>query len=169
MSFAYYAILSVFICWKWGNWRGWKEYYPTILFLIVGNLTYMVLADSKPLWETGGFLARCPILDFSTIVVLYASTIILYLTFIPVLNSHLKRAAYILLWVFIYSVMEYVSYITGQFNYYNGWCFFYSVVFNIIMFPILLLHYKKPLPAWIISAAFAYLTMFLFEIPFFEA
>lgn len=166
MSFAYYAIISVFLCWKWGDWKSWKGYYPTVLFLIMGNLAYMILFKSKPLWANGAFLAKYPALDISTIVVLYFCTVILYLTFYPRFNSNLKRAAYILLWVFIYSAMEYLSYITGHFMYYNGWGILHSVVFNIIMFPLLLLHYKKPILAWVTASAFAYLMMFLFQIPF---
>lgn len=46
-------IISLFLlaCWKWGNWRNWKEYYPTILYFIIGDLSYKVLFYNKTLWE----------------------------------------------------------------------------------------------------------------------
>ena len=166
MSFIYYAIISVFICWKWGNWRNWRAYYPTIIFFIMGNLAYIVLTAHKPLWKAGGILAQYPVLDISTIVVLYSCTVILYLTFLPRMNTLKKRSAYIALWIAIYSLMELVSWLTGHFYYYNGWCFIYSVFFNVLMFPILLLHYRKPFLAWPICIVLAYGMLFLFNIPF---
>jgi hypothetical protein len=166
VSYAYYAIISAFVCWKWGNWKAWKEYYPTILYMVTGNLVYMCLTQSKPLWQEGGFLKDYPFLNITSMVLLYSSTIILYLTFYPRITSKPKRAAYVLLWVAIYSAMEYISHITGHFDYDNGWSFFYSVIFSAVMFPLLLLHYKKPLWAWLISIILAYGMMFLFNIPF---
>ena len=166
MSFAYFAVLSVILCWKWGNWRNWKEFYPTIIYIIMGNLAYMVLTQSKPLWKEGGILGQYPCLAISSMVVLYASTVILYLTFLPRMHSMKKRLAYIALWIVIYSVMELISFLTGQFYYYNGWRFIYSVIFNMFMFPLLLLHHHKPLLAWPISAVLAYALMSLFDIPF---
>lgn len=167
MSFIYYALLSIPICWKWGNWRNWKAYYPTIVFLIMGNLVYMVLADSKPLWQAGGILAKYPIWDISAMMVLYASTVILYLSFYDrIKSSRRKTIAYIVIWIVVYSAMELVSHITGQYNYYNGWVFFYSVIFNCLMFPILLLHYHKPLWAWLVCIILMYATLFIFAIPF---
>lgn len=166
MSFAYYGILSVFICWKWGNWRAWREYYPTILFLIVGDLVYLFLTQSRPLWSDEGFLRDYPFLEITTIVLLYPSTVILYFTFYPQSGLKWKQAAYILLWVAIYSAIELISHVTGKFSYDNGWNIYYSVIFNILMFPLLRLHYKKPLLAWPICIILAYATMFLFKIPF---
>lgn len=166
MSFAYYAVISTIICWRWGNWRAWKDYYPTIIFMIMGNLAYMVLTQQKPLWKSGSFLALYPFLDISTIVVLYTSTVILLFTFYSRFDSNLKRVGYIALWVAIYSAMELVSYITGHFEYYNGWNFFYSVIFNVAMFPLLLLHKSRQLLALSISVLLAYALMFLFDIPF---
>lgn len=168
MSFAYYGILSVFICWKWGNWKAWKDYYPTILFLFSGNLVYMFLTQSNPLWSYDGLIGRYPFLEVTTIALLYPSTVILFFTFYPRPGTWLKQAAYMLLWVAIYSAMEYISHITGEFNYDNGWNFLFSIFFNMIMFPLLRLHYKKPLLAWPIGIVLAYAMMFIFNIPFGE-
>ncbi|MCM3166091.1 hypothetical protein [Peribacillus frigoritolerans] len=35
---------------KWGNWRRWKDYYPTILFFIIGDLLYSCLLYNHQLW-----------------------------------------------------------------------------------------------------------------------
>jgi hypothetical protein len=133
--------------------------------MILGNLAYNHLFQDKLLWQTGGFLAEHPVLDISTIVVLYVSTVILFLTFYSRIDTKPKKAGYILLWVLIYSAMEFVSHITGHFSYGNGWCFFYSVAFNLIMFPVLGLHHEKPLYAWLVGTMLAYIMMILFNIP----
>lgn len=37
------ACLFILVCYKWGDWRNWKTYYPTILFLIAGTLFTILL------------------------------------------------------------------------------------------------------------------------------
>jgi len=37
MNFVY-GFLYLFAAWKWGDWKNWREYYPTILFFIIGDL-----------------------------------------------------------------------------------------------------------------------------------
>jgi hypothetical protein len=165
MSYAYYAVISIFVCWKWGNWRNWKEYYPTILFMILGNVTYMVLCQNKSLWQSAFLLADYPILDISQTVVLYTSTVILFLTFYARMATRLRRIAYTAMWAGIFSAMELLSLVTGHYNYYNGWNFLYSIGFNAVMFPILLLHFKRPLAAWAVVVPMVYIFLFLFGIP----
>lgn len=169
MSFLYYAFISVALCWKWGNWRDWKQVYPSMLFMIMGNLTYIYLTYSKPLWQSGGILAIYPVLDVTQIVLLYSSTVILFFTFYAKMNTVIKRVLYIALWILIYSVLEFISMKTGRFTYHNGWNIWCSVIFNLLMFQIILLHQKKPLLAWLISTVLVYLLLFLFKIPLSKA
>jgi len=62
-------------------------------------------------------------------------------------------------------LMEFISYITGAFSYHNNWNIGYSIIFNCLMFPILILHYKKPLLAFLVCSILAFLLMAFFEIP----
>lgn len=165
MSYALFGIIGILIAWKWGNWKNWKEYYPTILYLIVADKIYDVLTQSKPFWYYGYLLGHYPFFDVTVAVLLYPATIILFLTFFPEAASKMIQGVYFLLWVLIYTLIEYLASITGGFTYCNGWNLSYSVVFNMIMFPLLYLHYKKPLLVWPISSVLAFLFMFLFEIP----
>lgn len=165
MSFAYYAILSALLCWKWGDWKNWRSYYPTAVFVLLADITYKYLTQFHPLWNTGSFLYDYPFLNLSVQVILYSCTVILFLTFYDRIKTKSRRILYIAGWVAIYSVMEYISLITGHFYYYNGWTFLYSVIFDIVMFLIILLHYKKPLWACVCSIPLAYLFIFLFNIP----
>lgn len=148
MSFLLFGFLSIVICWKWGNWKNWKEYYPTMLYFTTGNLIYDVLTQMKPLWNFGEIVKHYPVFEVLMMLCLYPSTTILYFTFYPSSASFKKQALYILLWVSIYTVVELLSHITGGFSYENGWNICYSILFNLLMFPLLRLHFKKPLLTW---------------------
>ena len=157
-------ILSIFLCWSYGDWKNWKLYYPTILYLLIGSLTCDVLVYQKPLWSyTINFLNGISA-DFLVAVFIYPCTVILFLTHYP--KPIKKQVTYLLLWVFIYSSVEYIASITGGFVYFNGWTIGWSILFNIIMFPLLVLHYKRPLWAWPISMALAFIVLYFFKIPF---
>lgn len=41
--------IFIITCWKWGDWKNWKLYYPTIQFLIIGDLKANFLLYNKPL------------------------------------------------------------------------------------------------------------------------
>jgi hypothetical protein len=96
-------------------------------------------------------------------LLIYPSTVILYLTWFPTKIG--KQLLYILLWVGIYTMMELISFITGSFTYYHGWNIFHSILFNACMFPLLALHYRKPLAVWPISFALCFLILWWFRIP----
>jgi hypothetical protein len=163
MSFAIMGLIAVLVCWKWGDWRNWKLYYPTILYLLIGDLVADYLLYAHPLWGFGTFVESCSVLDLSVMVLLYPATVILFLTFYPKLAG--KQVLYIMLWVGLYSAMEMIAYIMGGFCYHNGWTIWYSVAFNLGMFPLLRLHYKKPLLVWPISAALCFLLLWWFRVP----
>lgn len=168
MSYAFFGIISILAAWKWGNWKNWKEYYPTILYFFVGNLVYMVLTQSKSLWNFGEILGHYPVFEVTMMVLLYPSTVILFLSFYPkaAIATKRKQVIYMLLCTLIFSAMEYLASITGGFSYSNGWNFFHSFIFNAVLFPLLYLHFKKPLIAWPISGVLAFVVLFLFDIPF---
>lgn len=48
MHFVFNGLLLAGI--KWGNWRRWRDYYPTILFFIIGDLLYSCLLYNHQLW-----------------------------------------------------------------------------------------------------------------------
>lgn len=165
MSFLLFGIVSIIICWKFGNWKNWREYYSTILFFSIGNLVYIVLAGMKPLWNLGEPLGHNPIFEIIFILCLYPSTTILFLTFYPDDKSLKKQGLYIFLWVCIYVIIEFLASITGGFAYENGWNIYYSILFDFLMFPLLRLHFKKPLLVWPVSALLAFVLTIWFKIP----
>lgn len=163
------TIFLVALAWNFGDWKNWERYYPTILFVLVVNFSYNLISYNYPLWEyespllktTGSDLllnlTAFPALIFTYLSLL--STIIQYKTF-PI------KSLYVLFWVVFLTMIEWFSFNLGFFSYYHGWNIWWSVLFNCAMFPIMWLHYKKPL--WAIGASLlcAVFVISYFHIPF---
>lgn len=157
-------IISILLCLNYGDWKNWISYYPTILYLIIGDLTCEILTYRNPLWSYNIKPLNHVSVDLLVILFIYPCTVILFLSYYPKLIK--KQMIYILLWVFVYSVVEYISTFLGGFSYSNGWTLGWSILFNCIVFPLLYLHYKRPLWVWPISMALAFIILFIFKIPF---
>jgi len=158
------GIIFIIICWKWGNWKNWKSYYPTIQFLIIGDLICNFLLYNNPLWAYGGWIWNHTFADLFEAVVIYPCLVILFLTYYPKLIK--KQIIYILLWTAIFTAHEEVAIILGEFFHYDGWNIGWSALLNCGLFIILRLHYKKPLIVWPISMALAFAVLYIFKIPF---
>ena len=155
------SILSVLACLKWGKWKNWKEYYPTILYYIIGDLSYNILFYNKSLWEYSKLINHTFSIFFNAFFIA-PSIIILFLTYLP--GKLINNVWYILCWSCLMTFIEYLSSILGFIIYYNGWSIFWSLGFYCIGFSMLELHYKKPLPTWIISLGFAMIMLFVFHV-----
>jgi len=158
-------LLSIFIAWKWGDWRNWKLYYPTILYMILGDLSYIILSDFKLLWQYESPIFSTHFVEALIAFVVFPCTA---LVFLPLFSkvSKSKWILYIIFWAFVYTSVEWTSLSLGYFSHHNGWNLYWSFGFNCLMFPMLILHYKKPLWVWPPSIAFAFLMIYLFDLPF---
>jgi hypothetical protein len=163
MGFLMFAAVLIFVCSKKHLWENWKEYYSTILYLFIGSVVCHLLSYQKPLWDFSMLFYQYPVLNITLTSVLYPSTVILFLSFYP--KTITRKILYNLLWIALYSGVEYLSFLCGDFIYLNGWNIYYTTLFNTIMFPMIRLHYKKPLLTWPISAALAFLLLWFFHIP----
>lgn len=155
------GIICIYLCFKLGDWKNWKLYYPTILYYIIGDLTSNILTYNKPLWLLRGFFWKHTFTDYFVAFVIFPCIIILFLSNYP----KQKKVIYIAFNVFILSSLEYIANVTGRVVYYNGWNYFYTILFYSGMFPLLRLHFKKPILAWLISMVLAFFVAFIFKIP----
>ncbi|MEW5548418.1 CBO0543 family protein [Peribacillus frigoritolerans] len=86
---------------KWGNWRRWRDYYPTILFFIIGDLLYSCLLFNHQLWTYKEifFGIRIPrndlIISLIIMFLAYPLTIMIYLGRFP--QSKRKQSFWIAL------------------------------------------------------------------------
>lgn len=158
-------IVPVFLllCYKWGDWKNWKLYYPTILYMMLIDFLNNFITARYPLWEYEKIFKNNTFNDIVVAFTLYPSTVLLYLHHYP--KKPLKQIAYIALWVLIYAAIEFVALETGTFSYQNGWNFVWAIGFDIMMFIILKLHYEKPLLAWPISAVLMAAVYYILKLP----
>jgi hypothetical protein len=103
------------------------------------------------------------------VVIVYALitmpiSIFLFLSHFP--KKWFQRLFYILLWSGIYIFVEWILYIFDRISYQNGWQFWYSFLFDIVMFLVIALHQYKPFPAYIISLFIIIFIITYFDIPF---
>lgn len=157
------AIVYAAACWKWGAWRRWKEFYPTILYMIIGNLTCAYVFYEYPLWMFNSFAGdtmMCLVIKD----LIYPPAVILFLTHYP--EGAVKQLLYITAWAAVNTLLEYIAYVLGGIYYEHGWSLLWSFVLLLIGFALVRLHYKKPLFVWIPSLICGIAAALIFGLPY---
>jgi len=150
-------------CFKWGAWKRWREFYPTILYMIIANLTYAVIFFEHRLWIFVSFMGDsmiCLVMKF----LIYPSAVILFLTHYP--RGAFRQLLYITFWAAANTLLEYVAYAFGGIYYDHGWNLLWSFVLLEIAFALVRLHHKRPLLAWLPSVALGAATALIFGLPY---
>jgi len=158
------AIISIFICFKYGDWRNWKNYYPTILFFILSSVVCILLTYNHPLWLYESKILGHTFCDLLISITVYPSTVLIFIPNFP--KKITKIILHISIYVAVYTIPEFIAVKLGYFTYHNGWNIWCTVIFNYIMFPMLMLHYKKPIYAWIIALISPHILFFIMKIPY---
>jgi hypothetical protein len=145
------------------DWQQMKEYYPTLQYYIICNLLYNFIFYQHPLWSynTNTFIwfnHTFTEITFSLFII--PLVIVIFLRFFP---AGLKGIGYILVWVITFWLIEYLFSKKGNFLYDNGWNIWWSLIFNMIMFPTLRLHFKRPLIAILVSIPLIIILLMFFH------
>lgn len=149
---------------RWGDWRNWQRYYPTILFFIVGDFLYNFLLYNKTMWLFHDvILPNHTTITLLSMAVSYTATVLIYLGRFP--DGWLQRLLWFLLWCGIFLLGEYCNSKFGFITYHNGWSIGWSVLFTGIIFMILPLHHKNPLLAWGLSLVVIVSLLLIFDVP----
>lgn len=169
MHFIYNALFLI-VGVKWGDWRNWRDYYPTILFFIIGDLLKNFLLYNYRMWtyqETiigESILRNHTFISLMIMFIVYPVTILIYLGRFP--KSIQKQILWISLWVFIYISIEYINlHYLNLINHHNGWNIGWSLLFTIFMFIMFRIHFKQPLWAWGLSVIWIILLWRIFDVP----
>lgn len=163
LTLAIMLIVFGVLCYKWGDWKNWKLYYPTILFYIIGNLTENIITNKKPLWLFYGLSPADRLADYMFGFLIFPCVIILFLSNYP--KGKIKQIAFSSMFIFVMSFIELILYYCEELKYYHGWNVGWSVLLYIGVFPLLRIHYKNPLLAWLILFILIAGGMFYFKIP----
>ena len=157
------TVLYAAACYKWGAWRKWREYYPTILYAIIGDIGYNFVFHDHTLWLYDSFFNHTT-MDVIATFLMFPSIVILFLTHWP--STWFKQALYVLAWSAANTLFEYIGVLAGTFKYDHGWGIPWSFALLVGAFIMLRLHHKKPLLAWPISFALGLVTALVFALPF---
>ena len=146
------GITSLLLGWKLGNWRKIEKYYPTILFLIIGDLLYNIFTYSDPTWSynKNWIFPNHTLANLWIMITVYPATVMIYLFHFP--KKKRKQIFYIIFWVILYVIAEIFGlHVFNFIDHFNGWNMWWSLLFDIILFVMLYIHYKRPLLAWGLS------------------
>jgi hypothetical protein len=147
--FLMFISVWVIITYRIGDWRNWRLYYPTILFFWCGNLIGFLIFNDNLLWEYNSNVLSHAAVDIIQMTFIFTSTTILFLQYYP--KTLLRQVFHILLWVFIFTGVEFLFHLFGVIQYYNGWSIWWSAFHNVYQFILLRIHFKRPILAWILS------------------
>jgi hypothetical protein len=166
-----FPIVFLLAALKWGKWKKWREYYPTILFMVLGNLLYSYLFKEYPLWMFDHTFEEKLLPTQMSINLIKSFTsfpilTLIFLSHIPEGKNTKKNIFYIIAWTILFIGIEYIARLLGMITYHNGWNMWWSMLFDFIMFVLLAMHYRNPILAWILSGIFIIVMWILFDISF---
>jgi hypothetical protein len=163
LTFGLVVLLASF---KWANWKEWERYYPTILYIIATNLLYKFFALNKfHLWKFSSqdffFNSHVKVFLWHTLFINTLLTFI-YLSNFP--EEEIKgKVLYIVKWTVLFIFIEIVLLKMDHIHYYNGWNLAWTAFFDIVMFSMLRLHYKKPLWSIVLSIPITLFYLIVFD------
>ncbi len=161
------AFLTIFAAWRFGNWRDWRKYYPTILFTVIVNFLITILTYNHSLWhfEKTLFIPNHVLADIFMKFLNYPAIVLLYLSRYPY-NSRLPRQlTYLISWVVVFSLIEWMFVCTKITTYHNGWNIWWSIVVWVFMFIGFRIHHTRPLWAWLLCFVGTAFLIFYFHLP----
>ncbi len=160
-----FGLIFLLIGWRFGDWRNLEKYYPTILYFIIGDLLYNLLTYNDPMWKYNKdwIFSNHTLSNLWIMITVYPVTVIIYLFHFP--KKKINQIFYILFWVILYVLWELVNiHVFGLIDHYNGWNIWWSFLFDIIIFVMLLIHHKRPLLAWGLSIIIIIFFLKLFDV-----
>jgi hypothetical protein len=167
MKYIFIRIMSVSMflasVYKWGDWKNWKKYYPTMYFFGLGDLIYATVFNNKPLWDFPTNFLASPFDELLLIFGCFFPTTLVFLSHYP--RKLFSQIAYNSMWIGIYMSLELINFKLGTIKYHNGWNIWWSLLHNTIQFPLIALHHKNPILAWIIGFIFFMIYLKVFKIP----
>ncbi|TKD72311.1 CBO0543 family protein [Pseudalkalibacillus hwajinpoensis] len=160
------TVLFILAAWRYADWRNWEKYYPTMLYMIVNAVLFNVVTYEYPTWEwddMSGVFPNHTLLDMWIIFTQFPAVVLLYLSNFP--KTVVGKILRLLLWVIIFTGLEVGVLFVDYINYENDWSLRWSILFNIVTFSMIGLHYRKPLLTWALSFLFIIFLCIVFGVP----
>lgn len=161
-----HGLIWMGIAYKWSDWRNYRKYYPTMLFMGAGNLVYNLVFYNKRLWDLKNDFLAFPFHEILIIFIIFFPSILVFLSNYPENTSLFKQIKYLLMWAIIYTTIELIMFQLDMIDYQNGWNMYWSILHNIYQFPLLYIHHKNPLLAWALALGILGIILHFFTVPF---
>lgn len=159
------AILTIIASLKWGKWKEWRKYQPGMFFIATGGLLYEYIVQENTLWKFHpDFLYGHQMTVIIYVIITMPISTFLFLSHFP--QEWLKRLFYIILWSGIYISVEWVLLFFDRISYQNEWRFWYSFLFDLVMFTVIAIHQNHPVWAYLLSVFITFFLIHYFHIPF---
>lgn len=154
----------IFSAWRWGDWKNWQCYHTSIFYICFCDIFYYFLTFHYPLWrlEPKGVVSSRTLAIMIELVIFICTTLI-YLGRFP--KGRWKPVLWIGFWILLYTSLEWGLSRLGVFVYFHGWTLFKSTLFDILAFPIVRLHFSKPLLTYILSIPITIILLYLNHVP----
>lgn len=162
-----YSCAFILCAWKWGDWRNWGKYLPTIQYFIGCDMLYNLLTWNYHLWafpHPPNVLPNHMMVSLFRVFTTYPSFILIYLYHYPKHNG-IRQALYLLAWFTLWALDELYMVRSGILVYSHGWNYVWSLVFLCIMLPMLILHHKHPLWAYLLTVPIVVFLVLWFHVP----
>ncbi|MGG1397727.1 CBO0543 family protein [Bacillus salipaludis] len=164
-------IRFVFGCVFWivivylGDWRNWKQFHLTILFMIAGDFMVSLITYNHTLWDLSSELGGDLLNNFFLAFVVYPPTVLLYLSHYPNRKRLISQIFYIAFAGIVYTFIELIEYFFHNIHYHNGWSIWKSLLLNFGMFTVLKIHSVKPFLAYALFFIEVILLILICQIP----
>ncbi|WNC13318.1 CBO0543 family protein [Brevibacillus brevis] len=156
---------SVFAVWRWGNWKHWKQYHATMLFMALSSAMYDVLVNDGDfyLWRyIGNRYVSEEMASLMYTVIAFPANALLFLSNYP--EEKWKQLLHIFKYAAIYVVLEIIGLHYGLISHAHSWNMWWSAFFDLTLFSILRLHHTRPLLAYAVSFVVATYLMIHFHV-----
>lgn len=146
-----------------GNWHKWKEYLPTFYYLALFSCFYEYISyiGNKHLWEFDRNFISLFVTETMYTFIFYPCIIILFLGNFP--EKSTAKVWYYTKWITLSIIIEALAFKLGAIKFAHGWSMGWEVLFYTTMYPMLRLHYKKPLTALALSVFFVLFYLLIFH------
>lgn len=164
-----FSIFFIIIGLLFGVWSRWKEFYPTLLYWIIGNLLYSSILNHYRVWEyvpvgiDKKILPTHIIIGLKMAFITYPFIIPVFLGRLPKLLSN--KVLWIIFWAILFEGVEFIAYLNKSIIYHYGWSLLWSFIFNLATYTLLTIHYRKPWIAWSLSFIFIIILLVIFQPP----
>jgi hypothetical protein len=164
-----FVVFFIIIGIIYGDWKRWNDFYPTLLFWIIGDLLYAALLhdfrvwEFRPVWIDHYILPTHTIIATAIAFLIYPCVIVIFLGRFP--TAFYKKILWIIFWALIFEGIEIIAYLNESIVHKHGWNLTCSFLFNLLTFSLLAIHRWKPWVAWILSLPTVSMLFIIFNPP----